>query len=48
MNNLPFDIMNHIKSYLPPKTEDLINEVYENNSYPSLEKLFQQLKKKRK
>ena len=47
MNNLPFDVMNHINSFLPPKKEDLINEVYENNNYPSLEKLFQLLKKKK-
>ena len=47
MNNFPFDVMNHINSFLPPKKEDLINEVYENNNYPSLEKLFQLLKKKK-
>ena len=46
MNNLPFDVMNNINSFLPPKKEDLINEVYENNNYPSLKKLFQLLKKK--
>ena len=45
MNNLPFDVMNHINSFLPPNKADIIAKTYEDANYPSLEKLFQLLKK---
>ena len=47
MNNLPFDVMNHINSFLPPNKADIIAKTYEDANYPSLEKLFQLLKKKK-
>ena len=46
MNNLPFDVLNHIQSFIPPNKEDIIAKTYEDANYPSLEKLFTLLKKK--
>ena len=47
MNSLPFDVMNHINSFLPPNKADIIAKTYEDANYPSLEKLFQLLKKRK-
>ena len=46
MNNLPFDVLNHIQSFIPPNKEDIIAKTYEDANYPSLEKLFTLLKKR--